>query len=109
MRESYKKAPRKYKNSALKNKYGITYQEYEFLEKQQGFKCKICGLPETSKNTKYGKIMSLAVDHCHKTNKVRGLLCGSCNTGLGKFKEDQELLEKASNYLKDFEKSQIND
>ena len=41
----------------------------------------------------------LAVDHCHSTNKIRGILCMNCNQGLGKFKDDPELLEFARIYL----------
>lgn len=50
--------------------------------------CVICGDP-----------VELVVDHCHNTNKVRGMLCGSCNLGLGKFKDDPQLLEFARIYL----------
>lgn len=50
--------------------------------------CVICGDPG-----------ELVVDHCHSTNKVRGMLCGSCNLGLGKFKDDPQLLEFARIYL----------
>jgi hypothetical protein len=53
--------------------------------------CAICNTP-TSK---------LVVDHCHKTNRVRGVLCNSCNLGLGKFKDSPELLEAAMLYLMD--------
>ncbi len=42
----------------------------------------------------------LAADHCHKTGKIRGLLCNNCNTGLGMFKENAMLLENAANYIK---------
>jgi len=51
--------------------------------------CTICG--QVTKN--------LVVDHCHKTNKVRGILCQECNLGLGKFKDDPQLLEFARIYL----------
>jgi len=40
------------------------------------------------------------MDHCHKTNKIRGLLCGKCNSAIGFFDDDTELLEKAIDYLK---------
>ena len=46
-----------------------------------------------------GDSVELVVDHCHSTNKVRGMLCGSCNLGLGKFKDDPQLLEFARIYL----------
>jgi hypothetical protein len=50
--------------------------------------CVICGTEE-----------DLVVDHCHKTNIVRGMLCNHCNRGLGHFKDDPELLEFARIYL----------
>lgn len=60
------------------------------LEEQDG-KCYLCGGID---------FRNLAVDHNHKTGKVRRLLCSSCNTGLGKFKDDPDLLTKAAVYLK---------
>lgn len=60
----------------LKLKYGITYTEYLNLLKLQHNKCAICGKHiNKSKN-------SFAVDHCHKTGIIRGLLCFHCNTSL---------------------------
>lgn len=56
--------------------------------------CEICGDPPP-KHRKY-----LAVDHCHTTGKIRGMLCDACNTALGKFKDDIALMEKAIDYLK---------
>lgn len=58
----------------------------------QGGACLLCGNQNGSKR--------LAVDHCHNTSKVRGLLCTNCNVGIGMFRHDPELLEKAKNYLK---------
>src|SRR6267154_2260894 len=85
--------PYSVQNSRLKSKYGITLEQYQNLLKEQKFSCAICN--KTPKQE--GK--SLAVDHCHKTNKVRGLLCLDCNTAIGRFKEDRRLFEKAMVYL----------
>lgn len=56
--------------------------------------CAICGATETP-----GKRASLHVDHCHRTGAIRGLLCGPCNLGIGKFNDDPELLLAAAAYL----------
>ena len=74
-------------------KYGLTEADYQALLKTQGGKCAICLKPCST-----GK--ALAVDHNHDTGQVRGLLCMSCNTGLGKFKDDRSLLLAALNYLR---------
>ena len=62
------------------------------LEKQNHV-CAICGNKDNNKK--------LAVDHCHTTGVIRGLLCSACNTSLGKFKDSVELLQNAIQYLKD--------
>lgn len=73
--------------------YGLSPEQYlDMLEKQQG-KCAICKLEPTSKR-------GLAVDHDHETGEVRGLLCGGCNTALGSFKDDPEVLTSAIEYLR---------
>lgn len=84
--------PRYQRDYELKRKFGITLEEYEELFDTQGGVCFICGQPCSS-----GR--SLAVDHDHSTGKVRGLLCGACNTGIGKLQDDPELLRKAAEYL----------
>lgn len=66
--------------------------------KRQGGKCKICFSPET-RVSKDGTPFKLAIDHCHDTGEVRGLLCGTCNRGLGYFMDDAELLRTATLYL----------
>lgn len=76
----------------LKRRYGISSEQYLLLLEDQKEVCKICGL-----FCKTGR--SLAVDHNHETGKVRGLLCSSCNVGLGNFKDDTNLLKKAIEYL----------
>jgi hypothetical protein len=77
------------RNGKLLSRYGITQEQYEEMyEAQQGI-CPIC----------CGWFEKLFVDHCHDTGKVRALLCGMCNPGLGFFKDDVELLKRAIEYL----------
>lgn len=89
-RKRYKKSGR---NTRFKKDYDITVGEYNKMNLEQNFKCKICGNPEKVKNR------DLAVDHCHVTGKIRGLLCFRCNTAIGKFEDNPELLKKALAYL----------
>lgn len=70
------------------------YNKYVELLKSQNNVCRICNKPE-SNNRK------LCVDHCHKTNAVRGVLCDECNIGLGKFNDKEELLLNALKYLRE--------
>lgn len=74
--------------------YGITRAEYEAMLEAQGGGCAICGA-EMRDSTR----MRLCVDHCHDTGRVRGLLCGHCNRGLGSFSDSLEMLDKARAYL----------
>lgn len=90
--------PRAWESSRLKSKYGITLEQYEEMLEKQGGVCAICKQPEVTK-IKGQKMWRLAVDHCHETNKVRGLLCGKCNRGLGFFQHDVSLLSTAVKYL----------
>ena len=85
------------KNRKLKKTYGISLDEYnELLSKQDG-KCAICGVDN---NGKYrNKSRALAVDHCHTTGKIRGLLCSDCNTGIGLLKDNVNFLQFAIKYL----------
>lgn len=84
--------PKKCRDIQLKLKYGISLDEYNALFLKQGGVCKICG--------KYQQHENLAVDHNHKTGKVRGLLCSSCNKGLGYFKDNPIILKEAIKYLR---------
>jgi len=74
--------------------YGITLDDYNKMFAEQEGKCSICGTHVCSTGR------ALAVDHDHETGKVRGLLCANCNTALGKFNDDVELLKKAIDYLR---------
>ncbi len=83
----------------LKKKFGLTIEEYNKLLKKQNGVCVICGKKEIVKWK--GILKSLAVDHNHKTGKVRGLLCYKCNIGIGFFQEDILILKKAIEYLEE--------
>lgn len=67
-----------------KSAYGITKEEYDSLIR----KCQICG---SEKN--------LVIDHSHQSGRIRGMLCNSCNKGLGFFRDNPALLERASDYV----------
>lgn len=75
----------------LRQKYGLTLAQYEAMRDEQGGLCAICRRPPDVKG--------LAVDHDHATGSVRALLCGNCNTALGKFGDSPELMRAAIAYL----------
>lgn len=72
---------------------------YDELAEAQGGVCEICRLPEVA-TTRFGVVRRLAVDHCHSTGIVRGLLCMRCNTALGAVRDDVAVLEAAAAYLR---------
>lgn len=82
----------------LKNKYGITLEQYEHIYKSQKGRCAICR-SKRRKKTRGTKEQFLQVDHCHKTKIVRGLLCYRCNVGLGSFGDSVKHLRNAANYV----------
>ena len=90
VRDYEQENPEKYINSILKCRYGIDCKEYEDLVKKQKGKCAIC---------KKEYLKKLYIDHNHSTNKVRGLLCPSCNMTLGLVYEDIGILKNMISYL----------
>lgn len=90
--EHYRKVERR---RELKKKYGMTLEDYEAMRISQNFKCAIC---EKHEQASYRQ--KLFIDHCHKTGKVRQLLCDKCNVGLGSFLDNEKFLEEAIQYLK---------
>jgi len=80
--------------------YNLTDEEYDNLYSDP--RCHICGEQETQ--VVYGKVKELSVDHCHDGGHVRGLLCQSCNVGLGAFQDDVGKLLAAVQYLLNEEK-----
>lgn len=98
-RERYKEMGSR--NRSLKRNYGITEDQYNEMLAAQGGGCGICGQQETQNCGWTGKKRNLCVDHAHDgTRRVRGILCSSCNTGLGKFKENEELFRRAMEWIK---------
>lgn len=81
----------------LQENFGLTPEEYDAMLESQGGVCATCGRPESAERD--GKIMRLAVDHCHETGRIRGLLCHACNRSIGLFGEDTDLMERAIAYL----------
>jgi hypothetical protein len=75
-------------------RFGLTPEQYDAMLLSQGGVCAICNMNRDARR--------LAVDHDHKTGKVRSLLCHFCNTALGKFLDDVEILKKAILYLEKF-------
>jgi protein-arginine kinase activator protein McsA len=79
------------RDSNLKYLYGLGIEGYEKLYQEQEKKCQIC----------QKEFEKLHVDHCHDKKTIRGLLCQQCNLGLGSFKDNVEILERAIKYVKD--------
>ena len=94
----YQNNSKYFKINNLKLKFGLTLNDYELMLKSQNGVCKICRRPEISKHHN-GNIKQLSVDHDHKTNKVRGLLCANCNHMLGNARDNPETLKQAIKYL----------
>lgn len=89
--ERFKVTTTRWRQANVGRKFGLAAGEYDRLLAAQDSKCAICDQPPSGRR--------LAVDHCHETGKVRQLLCGSCNRGIGMFKHDAGLLLKAVAYL----------
>lgn len=90
----------RYSDAYYLRRYGITLAQYEALLVDQGYCCAICGKGHKAIVTKKWERARLGVDHDHKTGRVRGLLCHSCNVALGLFQESEENLLRAYEYLK---------
>jgi hypothetical protein len=91
-RAYYKKRAEKQRVRVLEKKYNLTPDAYDQMLAEQFNRCAICSKKfESRKETR--------IDHCHTTNKVRGILCHGCNVGLGYFYDDAEKLILAAKYL----------
>lgn len=83
----------------LRTKYGLTLEEFEVILQQQGGVCAICHRPPN------GRVLD--VDHNHKTGQIRGLLCLSCNAGIGSLGDSPEMLKRATAYLQQADKCSV--
>lgn len=96
MKEYRKKLPTTRPDYYYRSMYGITKADRDAMIEAQGGLCAICRCPPTG-TTKQNQV--LHIDHDHVTGRVRAMLCSSCNFGLGKFKDDPELLAIAAQYI----------
>lgn len=85
----------------IKNNYGLKggIDEYERMAAEQDHKCAICKQENLSVTNDRTQIRKLAIDHCHKTGKFRGIICVHCNNGLGYFRDNVDFLKSAIDYL----------
>lgn len=89
--------PDKVRAAWLRDKYGLTVDEYDAIYKAQQGSCAICGVHESKAP---GRFNRLHVDHCHTTGEVRGLLCYTCNSVLGYARDSEDILLNAIQYLR---------
>jgi hypothetical protein len=87
--------PDRHLAAILRRGFGITLDDYRAMMSAQGGVCAICLRPETSPRRS-----RLTVDHCHRTGRVRGLLCSKCNVALGYMGDDPGNVERALSYLR---------
>ena len=99
MREWKSNNPDKIRRYKWKERYNITPEKYTEMLVCQNGRCAICGNEETARHNRSNEVQKLAVDHCHVTGRVRGLLCQDCNRGISKFHDDPVRLKNAIKYL----------
>jgi hypothetical protein len=95
-KEDWKNNPERRTKSRLRP-YKLTSEEFDSLLLRDDNKCSICSLSRKEHFIKYKR--DLYIDHCHVSNKIRGILCHNCNLALGNFKDDKKLLNNAIIYL----------
>lgn len=83
----------------LEKKFGTTLQAIQEMEAAQGSKCAICLQTQMRIGWLSGKPDAMAVDHDHKTGKIRGLLCDTCNRAIGMLKDNPDIMRAAASYI----------
>lgn len=87
------------RNRELLKSYGISIDQFEAMFRLANGKCEICNIELKPKGWSKD---SVAIDHNHKTGKVRGILCNSCNRGIGHFFDDVDILNNSVKYLEKY-------
>jgi hypothetical protein len=85
---------------SIEKRLGVSEEEYNVLYLKQNGKCAICFEEETTLSNNMKTTKKLSIDHDHTTGKVRGLVCANCNSAIGLFKENADIVLSAYNYLK---------
>ena len=101
--ERHKQAVR---NARFKQNFGISLDDYNLMIEAQDGRCAICGNPENTIDKRTGNTRNLSVDHDHSTGLVRGLICRTCNVGIGFFKDNPSLLRACADYIERHKKPQ---
>lgn len=94
-RQKRKENPRPQRNRVLQHRFGITIEKYDEMLLSQNGSCAICKKQNIDDR-------SFDVDHCHGTGKIRGLLCGNCNRGIGNLQDNPAILCAAIEYLNSY-------
>lgn len=95
------RTPSHHKDMNLRNRYGVTLAQFEFLLDSQEYACAICGMELNADLAYKGQSTKPIVDHCHETGDVRGILCNGCNLIIGHAKDDIDRLSRAIVYLQE--------
>lgn len=96
-RYNQNRKPGSHASANLKSRYGLTPDERDRLVESQDGVCAICKCPEAE--SRGGKLF---IDHCHETNRVRAALCHRCNSGIGYFMDNPELMREAALYIESY-------
>lgn len=89
---------------ARRRKYGLSADDFDRMWDSQQGRCEICNCEMEEKHERgRNNSRTVSVDHSHSTGAVRGLLCTGCNSGLGKFKDEIEVVRSALTYLLKYE------
>ena len=97
-RSAYERNRDRINQARVLGRYGLTPEQYDQMLEEQGGVCLLCRRPETVRGNN-GRVKRLAVDHCHTTGKVRGLLCNNRNRAIGLLGDDPAVISRAAEYL----------